>query len=50
MRRTLWVIGAALIVIARPLSADDKTSDAYQTAMKNNGEAMRTVRSAAKEI
>jgi cytochrome c556 len=50
MRRTLWVIGAALIVIARPLSADEKSSDAYQTAMKNNGEAMRNVRSAAKEI
>lgn len=37
-------------VVAIPLSADRKPSGAYQIAMKNNGEAMRLVRDAAKEI
>ena len=49
MRTAIPMIVAALI-LAAPLSADEKPTDAYQTAMKNNGEAMRLVRGAAKEI
>ena len=41
---------ATLIIVAVPLTADEKPTDAYQAAMKTNGDAMRVVRGAAKEI
>ena len=49
MRTAIPMIVAA-VILAAPLSADEKPTEAYQTAMKNNGEAMRIVRGAAKEI
>jgi hypothetical protein len=50
MRRILSTVVASLVVVAAPLSADERPSEAFQIAMKNNGEAMRMVRDAAKEI
>jgi cytochrome c556 len=50
MRRLLSTVLVSVVILRVPLVAEEKPTDAFQTAMKNNGDAMRIVRSAAKEI
>jgi hypothetical protein len=50
MRGTLRAVAAGVVMLALPVRADEKPTDAYQKAMRDNGDAMRDVRGAAKEI
>ena len=49
-RKLLMTLVAAVFVLALPVSADEKPTEAYQKAMRDNGEALQAVRAAAKEI
>ena len=50
MRRVLTALAAAVVMLALPVKADEKPTEAYQKAMRNNGQALQEVRAAAKEI
>jgi cytochrome c556 len=51
MQKTiLRALVSATVVLALPLRADEKPSEAYQKAMRDNGEAFQSVRAASKEI
>jgi cytochrome c556 len=50
MRRLLTALAAAVVVLALPVKADEKPTDAYRKSMRDNGDALRDVHAAAKEI
>jgi hypothetical protein len=50
MRGRLTALAAAIVMFVLPAKADEKPTEAYQKAMRQNGEAMQVVRAAAKEI
>jgi cytochrome c556 len=50
MRPTLVALAAAIVMLALPLAADEKPTEAYQKAMRDNAEATRELRAAANEI
>jgi hypothetical protein len=47
MHRVLTAV--AVVILVLPARADEKPTDAYQKAMRDNGEAIRVMRAAAKE-
>jgi hypothetical protein len=49
MRNTL-IASAAIVALALSVRADEKPTDAYRKAMRDNGDAMQTIRAAAKDI
>src|SRR5579862_6158016 len=48
-RLCAWT-SAAFLILAFPVRANEKPSDAFQKAMRDTGAAMQAVRSASKEI
>jgi cytochrome c556 len=50
MRGISRALAVGVVMLALPVKADEKPTDAYQKAMRDNGDAMRDVRAAAKEI
>ena len=51
MGRTLMALAlSGFVVLALPVAANEKPTEAYQKAMKDNGAALQAIRAAAKEL
>jgi cytochrome c556 len=49
-RALIAVVFSAFVVLALPARANEKPTDAYQKAMRENGAALQAMRAASKEI